>query len=230
MYAYNNDGSLRWQFSTNGKVESSPVVGSDGTLYFGSRDYYIYALYPSGALKWKYWVNSQVSTSGYIGADGTLAFPVGSIMYAISTQPFLGAPRWMFTAEAAFKSSPAIDRDGTVYGGSDDGYVYAIDCNGKLKWRYPTGGNPSSPSLSADASTLFVSVYNKVFCAVDSSTGILRWKSMETDSYGVTPFSPTVDRDGTVYFGTSSGSFLAYSPEGNTIGGGTRHQASRVKL
>jgi outer membrane protein assembly factor BamB len=35
-----------------GAVYSSPAVGSDGTVYVGSQDYYLYAINPGGTLKW----------------------------------------------------------------------------------------------------------------------------------------------------------------------------------
>ena len=33
---------------------SSPVIGTDGTIYIGSSDYYLYAVNPFGSLKWRY--------------------------------------------------------------------------------------------------------------------------------------------------------------------------------
>ena len=33
-----------WEFRTGGPVLSSPAIGSDGTVYVGSRDYRLYAI------------------------------------------------------------------------------------------------------------------------------------------------------------------------------------------
>ena len=47
------DGSLIWKFSTGGAVTSSTRVGTEGSLFFGCLDGYLYALNPDGSLKWK---------------------------------------------------------------------------------------------------------------------------------------------------------------------------------
>ncbi|MGB4374776.1 MAG: PQQ-binding-like beta-propeller repeat protein [Defluviitoga tunisiensis] len=32
----NPDGSLKWKYKTGGLINSSPAIGSDGTIYVGS--------------------------------------------------------------------------------------------------------------------------------------------------------------------------------------------------
>ncbi len=50
----------------------SPVINTDGTVYVGSEDTYLYALNNDGTLKWKYQTGrSIVIASPAIGADGT---------------------------------------------------------------------------------------------------------------------------------------------------------------
>ena len=39
-----NDGTLKWKFQTGDYVRSSPAIGSDGTIYVGSEDGYLYAI------------------------------------------------------------------------------------------------------------------------------------------------------------------------------------------
>ena len=46
--------TLQWEFLTGFNVQSSPAIGADGSIYFGSGDNYIYAITPSGTLIWKY--------------------------------------------------------------------------------------------------------------------------------------------------------------------------------
>ena len=54
-----------------------------------------------------------------------------------------GAPgtlKWSFKTEKGVESSHAIGPDGTIYVGSWDGKLYAINPNGSLKWSFQTGG------------------------------------------------------------------------------------------
>ena len=80
----NQSGSLKWKFRTDSYIYSSPAIGSDGTIYVGSYDNYLYAINPDGSLKWKYKTDEWIDSSPAIGSDGTIY--VGSkdgCLYAI---------------------------------------------------------------------------------------------------------------------------------------------------
>jgi len=39
------DGTLQWEYDTGGTISySSSAIGSDGTIYFGAHDDYLYAI------------------------------------------------------------------------------------------------------------------------------------------------------------------------------------------
>jgi len=40
-------GTLKWSYTTGNRVYSSPVIGSDGTIYVGSDDNKVYTIYGS---------------------------------------------------------------------------------------------------------------------------------------------------------------------------------------
>ena len=50
---------------------------------------------------------------------------------------------WIFkkTAGGAFHSPPVVGPDGTIYAGSYDGNMYAINPSGVLQWNFSTRGN-----------------------------------------------------------------------------------------
>ena len=70
----------------------------------------------------------------------------------IEVIPFgVGKKDWSFKTATNINSSPAIGSDGTVYVGSNDDNLYAINPDGSNKWIYKTGGNvESSPAISSD--------------------------------------------------------------------------------
>jgi hypothetical protein len=94
---------------------------------------------------------------------------------------------------------------GTVYVGSWDDKVYALDAmTGHLRWSYTTGNEVvSSPAVSGG--TVYVgSDDNKVY-ALDTATGHLRWSY---PTAGTVNSSPAVSA-GIVYVGSSAGTVYA---------------------
>ena len=80
-------GTPIWEFKTRGFVDSSPAIGSDGTVYVGSDDKKLYAINgKSGVKLWEFKTGADVSSSPAIGSDGKVY--VGSYdnkLYAIKT-------------------------------------------------------------------------------------------------------------------------------------------------
>ena len=205
LYAFNSDGSLKWQYKLNlHNVWSSPAIGADGTLYIGSPqtwtgtyDPYFYAINPNGTLKWRVGVGDGIGDSPAIGSDGTIyAGSIDGILYAFTTD---GNQKWKFyTNDEIFGSSPAIDPNDTIYIGSYDHYLYAVNPDGTLKWRYLTGGKIySSPALGDDGTIYFGSDDQYVYAL--NSNGTLKWRYQT--GYNVRS-SPAIDVDGTIYIGS----------------------------
>ncbi len=147
-------GTLKWRFETGGNIESSPAIGEDGTIYVGSRDYYLYAIKPDETLKWKFKTGDWVGSSPAIGEDGTIY--VGSddhYLYAINPD---GTLKWRFDTGDWVGSSPAIGEDGIIYVGSWDGCLYAVNPDGTLKWRLKTGFYITSSPVIGEDGTIYV--------------------------------------------------------------------------
>ncbi|MEJ2329840.1 MAG: PQQ-binding-like beta-propeller repeat protein, partial [Gammaproteobacteria bacterium] len=75
LHAINPNGSLKWRYATDSAIDSSPSIGSDGTVYVGSRDGKLYAINPEdGSLKWSvaFPSDAPVSSSPAIGNDGRI--------------------------------------------------------------------------------------------------------------------------------------------------------------
>jgi hypothetical protein len=112
-----------------------------------------------------------------------------------------GDTKWEFWAgHGALNSSPAIGADGTLYVGSDDGNLYALDGTvGAPKWAFLTGDSVySSPAIGADG-TVYVGSLDGSLYALDGSTGLKRWEFATGDSVYC---SPALGVDGSVYIGS----------------------------
>ena len=96
-------------------------------------------------------------------------------------------------------SPPAIGSDGTVYVGSWDGRVRALDGQtGSRKWEFKPGSAAySSPAIGSDG-TVYVGSLDKNVYALDGQDGARKWE-FET---GSRVSSPAIGSDGTVYVGS----------------------------
>jgi outer membrane protein assembly factor BamB len=123
-----------------------------------------------------------------------------------------GAKKWEFQTGATVYSSTAIGSDGTVYVGSMDNKVYALNgATGAKKWEFLTGNwISSSPAIGSDG-TVYVGSQDKKVYALNGATGAKKWEFL-TGSWVVS--SPAIGSDGTVYVG--SGDNKVYALNGAT--------------
>ena len=96
-------------------------------------------------------------------------------VYDASGVPQSARLKWKFHTNAQVLSSPAIS-GGTLFVGSSDHYLYALDlASGNLSWKFKTGGRiTSSPAISGGV-VYFLS-YDSNLYAVDAATGKEKWK------------------------------------------------------
>ena len=133
------------------------------------------------ALALGYWSGQgkeEVASSGDVKSSGkkemTLGYQVrtwkpSSETAVNSTKP--GTLLWEFETGGWVGYSPAIGPDGTIYVGSHDTKIYALDGKtGARKWEFKTGNYVSNgPAIGADGTVYFGSVDKKVY-ALDGAT------------------------------------------------------------
>jgi outer membrane protein assembly factor BamB len=203
IYAVNTaDGSERWRFpllAENNEITSSPTVDTKGTadpgddvIYVGDDDNYVYAFKPAAR-----------------SADPIPNPP------PLGTFP--GPGEWRFRTNGEIESSAAVDPDdGTIYIGSDDGNVWAINPDGTEKWQYDTGAEvESSPIVDLDG-TIYVGSTNGRFFALNPD-GSLKWAFPvpPLGPVGSIPGSPALGSDGFIHFGSNDSSFYTISQFGD---------------
>jgi outer membrane protein assembly factor BamB len=210
FYAINWDGTEKWRVTSIGDFESSPVIDDDGTIYIAGYDGYLYALDRNRSEKWSPQTvgHSNIAPSPAIAADGkTIYVATNSLdMYAIDA--YDGSQKWHFPAGSW--SSPAIGADGTIYVGSHDKKLYAINPDGTHSWNFTTGDEiPSSPAIAADG-TIYVGSYDGYLYAINRD-GSPSWNF--TTGHPVLS-SPAIGADGTIYIGAYNDKLYAINPDG----------------
>ena len=207
-----------WTYKTDGPVWSAPAV-ADGTVYFGSYDGNVYALNTAdGKEVWRF------KTGGAVIGRPTVEGPYlyvpsdDGILYKLSRKDAKAV--WKFDTHGGavtravlhefsadfdiFQSSASV-ADGTVYIGSADKRLYAVDAeSGQERWHFDTQGMVRSTPRVADGRVFFGSNDNGLY-AVDAAKGTLLWK---LDAREPLPIEPLVVGD-TVYLGGESSDMFA---------------------
>ncbi|GAG27180.1 unnamed protein product, partial [marine sediment metagenome] len=87
-----------------------------------------------------------------------------------------------------------------MYFGSNDSYLYALNSDGSLKWRYETGGEViSSPAIDSEGTVCFGSG-DRFFYALNPD-GSLKWRYQAEEKIWA---SPVIDFDGRILVGTNN--------------------------
>lgn len=143
--------------------------------------------------EWAMFQRDQTHT-GSAGSDGVL--PGGTL-------------KWTFTTGGAIHSSPAVV-DGTVYFGSRDSHLYALDAaTGELRWSFKAGSWVESSPVVVGGVVYFGCNDGNLY-ALDAKTGEKLWEFPTIYAVRSTP----AVADGVVYFGSDD--YYVYAVDAKT--------------
>lgn len=133
-----------------------------------------------------------------------------------------GDLKWVFPEEGSvgsITSSPAVGQDGTIYVGSEDGKLYAVNPDGTKKWEFATGGKVTSSPLVYYYDRMimiYVGSSDTKLYAINAD-GTRKW-TFQTG--GSISSSPAGDNLGTIYVGSDDKKIYALrSSDGSSVGG-----------
>ena len=208
IYAVYQNGTKKWNYQTGDMIYSSCVLDNLGTVFCGSHDGYMYAIYTSnGTLIWRYkagtWCGGKGAT---VGNGGTIYFgDVNGYLHAVNPN---GTRKWRKDLVRNIISSPSITEEGNIIIGCYDGYVYSFNPdNGVQNWKFETEKNEEisgSPSIDKNG-IIYIGAWNGWFYALNPN-GSLKWKFKALDEIFT---SAAIDENGTIYFGAHTTSFSA---------------------
>jgi outer membrane protein assembly factor BamB len=215
LYSFGPDGTLLWErsFEGGGPIDSSPALDSNGNLFMATLD----PLKPSsiavfkldgrtGTDLWKFAENlganrNRITSSPALDVAGGRLY-VGAArdadgcVFAVSLAD--GKRLFRIDLPRAVVSSPAVAPDGTVYVGSMNGRLYALDPVARAaRWEYDTGAYfvMGSPVVDGQGS-VYVGDSAGVLHAI-AANGQLLW-SFATQSNIAS--SPVIGNSGMLYF------------------------------
>lgn len=238
-FAGSSHYGMKWRFGTQSMLYSSPAIGEDGTIYFGSGDPILYAVNSDGTLKWSFTTNDSsddynLNASPVVSKDGSIYIVSDSgILYALNPD---GTQKWQPRAADAnetFISSPVLDMDGNIYLVAKESaspnrlftsstLLYALTSSGTQKWKYRTYdfsayGEKILPVIAKDG-TIYFGAGNKIYAM--KKDGAQKWY-LDTGEF--IKGSLSIGADGAIYGGTEQtngsqeGKLIAVDPVNKNV-------------
>lgn len=213
LYCLDTKGKMRWKLYLEDEFYTPPAIDAKGNIYIGSNAGKLLAITPKGKLRWAYKTGDEISSSPSIGLNG-LIYTTSDSVYCIDSR---GRRHWAFgTDECDYFFAAAIpDPEGNVYTGNDDGFLYCIRPDGRLRWRAPV---PDEDEIKTEVTigpndTLFLGTEGYYLCRKPPN-GLIR-TIYEADDVLIAP--PALSTNGTAYFFPDDGLVYALSSQGRLV-------------
>jgi outer membrane protein assembly factor BamB len=206
-------GATVWFHQMGAGVHEDPVV-SDGIVYIGSNDGFLYALDAlTGSVQWTGSIRGDTGSPAV--ANGVVY--VGGVdggMYAFDAAT--GTKVWKITL-SGFPATPAVS-NGTVYVGTSSGppssnRFVALDADtGTRLWNYTVGSYVLAGPAVANG-VVYVGDADGEFLALDADTGHVVWSATTGDAV----ISSAAVANGMVYVGSEDHFVYAFDAADGTV-------------
>jgi outer membrane protein assembly factor BamB len=228
-----------WSIDAHDTLEFPPTVGY-GRVYLAQQKGLFFALdRKDGSVDWRKSLGRCAASSPTIGKGvvyQSYMHPVeclegqaGANGFVVAWDADTGRELWKFES-APIESSPLL-RNGTLYVGSWDHNVYAIDAKtGRKKWSF-TADDQVNTSAAYWRGRIYIASDGGTMYALSAKNGRQLWSAQSQSQFGSREFwyaTPTIaygrvyigNTDGTMYvFGAKSGKLLWARPLGSYIYG-----------
>jgi outer membrane protein assembly factor BamB len=151
----------------------------------------------------------QTNAGSYVVVVSNPVGTVTSLSARLSVRR-TSASAWQFAVGDWIRSSPAVAPDGSVYFGSADNSLYALNPDGTKRWEFAAGNIiESSPAIGSDGTIYLVRGMTSCMRSIPRAQ---KWEFVTGDD--VTG-AAAIAADGTIYFGSLDGKLYALNPDGS---------------
>ncbi|NIO19303.1 MAG: PQQ-binding-like beta-propeller repeat protein [Candidatus Aenigmarchaeota archaeon] len=190
-----------------GSILSVPKI-IEGIVYFGSMDFYIYALdCETGKLIWRFKTDGDMACNSAEGDKERIYMGTkGGSLYAFEAKT--GKLIWRFKAGDGVITKPFVWRD-KVFFPCLDGNLYCLNSEGKEIWRFKTGDSIFyAPAVYSDK-IYFGSADGNFYCLDTKGKEIWRFRAGEE----ITNELPATYYKGVIYFASMNNFLYAVDAE-----------------
>jgi len=213
LYALTPHGTIKWSYRANYPLQSSPMLDTRGTIYFGAGTQ-VFAVGDAGDHAYAKWLvpfttQGNVNSSPALGQNGFLYFGSDDgYLYAVDS--FTGLEKWRFNLSLPdsrvhpIYTSATVDTSNNVIIGNgsymDGSLNYINGITGASIWQtsYDANIGPFYNTVAVNGDTIYLSTIAYVY-AIDRVSGQQKYKYF-SEAYYYT--SPVIDASGVIYVGS----------------------------
>ncbi len=159
---------VRWRYEALGAFWARPSLAEDGTLYLNSIDGFLHAVREGQAL-WIHQLSGETISSPALHPDGTVYVSSGTQLFAVKENQRL----WSRDLGGTTNASPTLHGD-RIYVGTYGEELLALDLEGEILWRFPTGGPVLSKAQVGPDGLIYVGSHDRSLYALNPD-GSLNW-------------------------------------------------------
>ncbi len=141
LYCLSFNGNEKWRFKTNGNIftkDDVPIL--DGIIYFGSDDGNIYGVdVKTGKEVWRFRTGGIVNRPPAIKDGRLYVLSHDGYFYCIDIETCRAV--WRFNTSSCKGGTKAVLLEDRITFASEDFNMYCLDNDGKLMWKFRTGGH-----------------------------------------------------------------------------------------
>jgi outer membrane protein assembly factor BamB len=156
LYKFSIDGNEIWHLVT-GFVSAMPVLGSDGNLYIGCEDKFLYSINSKdGSINWGFKMNEKINVSPALDSlDNTEHVYVGSgkELFCLDLN---GNLIWKFDMNSEISVSPTVLEDNDIYIGCKGGDYFSLRRDGSVKWYWKMGAGVYAKPVMSKSQKVYV--------------------------------------------------------------------------
>ncbi|MEK7812128.1 MAG: PQQ-binding-like beta-propeller repeat protein, partial [Candidatus Desantisbacteria bacterium] len=203
---------IKWRKHIHGYISGQPIVDEKGRVYFCSTGGMFFVIKPDGN-------ESLINLDSSV--DSTCAMGQSGVIYVLCKDGSLCAIdretlriKWKYSTNIPCSwASPAVvvSLNETIYFGTSEGNLYAIDWDGNLLWKVFLGASIQSTPAIDKSGTIYISSTSGSLYAV-LPDGKIKWEK----GIRVSPFSsPCISPDNEcIYITTLDNTLAAIAPDG----------------
>lgn len=158
----------------------------------------------------------ECASGAIVGSKLVIGSRAGKLV-ALNTAD--GRPTWSTPLSGGVDGEARLDlARGQVYVGSDDGFVYAVDAQGAVRWSYKAKGAIERGAELGGELVYFSTAADRVF-ALEAASGKFRWQYERETPEGFTIHGHSAPRllDGAVFAGFSDGYLVSLNAENGEV-------------